>query len=298
MDRDQFLKTLNLIKTTAKENNNAINKSILEEVLSDLNLDKEQHQLVLEFLNNSKIKIYDKDFEEVKTDFLVESEEISNEDLTGYEEKEESWTDEETSADAIKEVPNGDKAGEADEAADDENSNSHIGLYKEEVNALSQLNDEEKQVLYQKAMNGDKDAKETIVCQYLNQVMEMAKLYEGQGVLYEDLVQEGNIGLIMGLDLLGCCESMEEIPGFLGKMIMDAMEASINEQSEESNFEETLLQKAEKIDKAVTKKKEELQRKIKISEVAELVEMTVDEIEEVLTLSGTHIHDIVRDNQA
>ena len=57
---------------------------------------------------------------------------------------------------------------------------------------------------------GDEEAKHELANSYLPKVVEIAKLYTGQGVPLEDLIGEGNIGLMMGLELLSCVESVDE----------------------------------------------------------------------------------------
>ncbi len=260
MKEEQFLRILNAIKQEAGENDNFIDKEYLDELLEELHLEREQYDMVLQYLENSKIKIRMQEMETV-------TDATSNTDFQESE-REEDTTD----------------------------TVSHINFYQDEVNALLKISGEESGLLYQQLIGGDKKAKEQITFQYLERVMGLAKLYEGQGVPYEDLVQEGNIGLLMGLDMLGCCESMEEIPGFLGKMIMDAMEACIHEQSRESDLEEMIVKKAEMINKAALNIKEERQRNANISEIEEILGMTEEEVREILTVAGEHIKNVNKHN--
>ncbi len=71
---------------------------------------------------------------------------------------------------------------------------------------------------------------------YLPQVIEISKLYTGQGVYIEDLVGEGNLALAQGVTMLGCLEHAKEAEGMLMKMVMDAMEELIQEDLTEKDI--------------------------------------------------------------
>lgn len=90
------------------------------------------------------------------------------------------------------------------------------------------------------AMAGDSLAQEKLCTAYLPQVVDVAKLYAGQGVYLEDLIGEGNVAVAMGVKMLGALEKPSEAEGMLGKMMMDAMEDYISEYAEESKRISTL----------------------------------------------------------
>ncbi|MFI3212050.1 MAG: hypothetical protein R3Y24_01775 [Eubacteriales bacterium] len=104
---------------------------------------------------------------------------------------------------------------------------NYLELYLEELQSLCELSDGEKYAITMGAMAGDVDDQRKLLESYLKEVVEIAKLYAGQGVLVEDLIGEGNVALTMGVTMLGCLEHPSEAEGMLGKMIMDAMEEYI-----------------------------------------------------------------------
>ena len=85
-------------------------------------------------------------------------------------------------------------------------------------------------------MAGETDAKKRLIEIYLPQVIEISKLYTGQGVYIEDLVGEGNLALAQGVTMLGCLEHAKEAEGMLMKMVMDAMEELIQEDLTEKDI--------------------------------------------------------------
>jgi RNA polymerase primary sigma factor len=71
-----------------------------------------------------------------------------------------------------------------------------IKSYLSEINKIPLLTDEEELELAIKSQQGDKRAKEKLVISNLKFVISVAKQYQNYGVLFEDLINEGNIGLI------------------------------------------------------------------------------------------------------
>lgn len=73
--------------------------------------------------------------------------------------------------------------------------------YLEEIYQIPLLSKEEMQELIFKAQNGDKEARETIINSNLRLVVSVAKYYLNRGVSFQDLIQEGNLGLMRAVNL-------------------------------------------------------------------------------------------------
>lgn len=75
-----------------------------------------------------------------------------------------------------------------------------LSTYLKEINRITLLTPEEEYELSVKAKNGDKKARELLINSNLRFVVNVAKKYQGQGLPIEDLIDEGNIGLMTALD--------------------------------------------------------------------------------------------------
>lgn len=75
-----------------------------------------------------------------------------------------------------------------------------LSTYLKEINRIPLLTPEEEYELSVKAKNGDKKARELLINSNLRFVVNVAKKYQGQGLPIEDLIDEGNIGLMTALD--------------------------------------------------------------------------------------------------
>ena len=101
---------------------------------------------------------------------------------------------------------------------------------------LSAAGKEKHHKIKKRRCNHETDAKKRLIEIYLPQVIEISKLYTGQGVYIEDLVGEGNLALAQGVTMLGCLEHAKEAEGMLMKMVMDAMEELIQEDLTEKDI--------------------------------------------------------------
>ena len=78
--------------------------------------------------------------------------------------------------------------------------NEVLSSYLEAIDRIPLLSYEEEYELALKAKEGDKKARDKIISANLRFVVSVAKKYRGQGMALEDLINEGNIGLVTAID--------------------------------------------------------------------------------------------------
>ena len=181
-----------------------------------------------------------------------------------------------------------DEPGKVDENLTDEDVN-YLNIYLDELKELPVVSDGEKRAVMMSAMAQDVTACNKLVEIFLPQVVEIAKLYAGQGALVEDLIGEGNVALATAVTMLDCVESIDEVEGFLGKMIMDAMQDYIGEDSDSKSVDEQILEKVNRIYEKAKEMAEELLRKVTVAELAKEMEIEEEEIYEAIRLSANHM---------
>ncbi len=79
-------------------------------------------------------------------------------------------------------------------------NDSVLSMYLKDINNIPLLTHEEEAELAVKAQNGDKAARNKIVNSNLRFVVKVAKKYQNHGLDLEDLISEGNIGLLTAID--------------------------------------------------------------------------------------------------
>lgn len=161
--------------------------------------------------------------------------------------------------------------------------------YVEQIKLLPVLSQGEKEANFLSAMAGDSTGKVKTIEILLGDIIDVAKLYTGQGVLLEDLIGEGNVALAMGVEMLGCLEKPDEVPGMLVKMAMDAMEALIQETEEESKIDRKIVDKVNEVSAEAKKLAESLNRKITVEELMEETSFSEKKIREAIRISGNRI---------
>lgn len=78
--------------------------------------------------------------------------------------------------------------------------NDNVRMYLKEIGRISLLSLDEEQELSRKIADGDEEAKKVLAESNLRLVVSIAKRYVGRGLLFLDLIQEGNIGLMKAVD--------------------------------------------------------------------------------------------------
>lgn len=173
-----------------------------------------------------------------------------------------------------------------------ESEMDYLEEYRKELNLLETVSEGEKEATILSAMAGEGAAQERLIKIFLPKVADVARLYTGQGVYLEDLIGEGNVALTIGVTMLGALEHAREAEGMLMHMIMDAMEAHIQENMQESEKDKKV---AGKVNKVADKAKElaaELHRKVTVKELSEETGMSERIIEDAMRMSGYAIEDL------
>lgn len=173
----------------------------------------------------------------------------------------------------------------------------YLEIYLEQLRNIEEVSEGEKEAITLSAMAGDPAAQNRLIELYLSDVVEVAKLYAGQGVFLEDLIGEGNVALAMGVTMLGCLEHAAEAQGMLGKMMMDAMEEHIAETVSNSKIDQRAVNKVNKVMEKAKELSEELRRKVTPEELAQESGLSVAEIMDAVRISGYRIEyiEVVRD---
>lgn len=182
-----------------------------------------------------------------------------------------------------------------DDYLTDEDKN-YLDTYLEEIEVLEKVSDGEKEAITMSAMAGDLDAQRKLIEIYIPQVIDVAKLYAGQGVFLEDLIGEGNLAVAMGVTQLGCLEHPSEAEGMLGKLMMDAMEDYITENVQAEDLDKKILEQVNDISEKAKELAESLNRKITPKELAEETGMGIEEILEAIRMSGDNIEYIEKES--
>lgn len=172
----------------------------------------------------------------------------------------------------------------------------YLEEYMESLSLIEPIDRKTMKEIMLSATAGDEQAQQVVLSQFLLQAVELSKLYAGQGILIEDLIGEGNLALTLAVQNLGCLEAegdiWEEVNGFLGKCMMEAMERLINEEADEKNIDQQIVDKVNRVADVARELSEEMRRKVSPEEICSNSELTLDDVEEAMKLSSNLIETI------
>ncbi len=169
---------------------------------------------------------------------------------------------------------------------------NYLQDYLDELAGLPTYSSGQVEAFALSAMAGEAEAAQKLIHHYLRDVVDIAKLYTGQGVFLEDLIGEGNMALTMGVSLLGSLEAPSEVQGMLVRLVMDAMEDCIQENASSEKLDKSV---ADKVNLVADKARElalELHRKVTPGELAQETGLSLRSILNACRISGFQIEDI------
>ncbi|MCQ2583925.1 MAG: RNA polymerase sigma factor RpoD/SigA [Treponema sp.] len=164
------------------------------------------------------------------------------------------------------------------------NEKSIINMYLKEINKIPLLSREEELDLAIKAKNGDSAAKNKIVNSNLRFVIQVAKKFQNRGLELEDLISEGNIGLLMAIDKFEPSRGYH----FISYAVWWIRQSILKAVSEKSRAIRLPLNKANELvriehaRKAVAGKKSEQQE---FEEIAQMLNMDAGKVREMINIS-------------
>lgn len=179
-----------------------------------------------------------------------------------------------------------------------EEERDYLQDYLNEIAALPSYSAGEIEAFTISAMAGEAEAQQKLVQGYLKDVLDVAKLYTGQGVFLEDLIGEGNVALAMGVSMLGSLEKPSEAQGMLAKLMMDAMEDYIQENAASAKTDRKVADKVNLVADKARELAEELHRKVTPEELARETGLSLKAIQDACRMSGFKIEDIGGENEA
>ena len=165
----------------------------------------------------------------------------------------------------------------------------YLSLYLKELEGLEKLSDGKKRALFMGAMNGERAAKDALITGLLTQVVDIARLYSGQGIALEDLIGEGNVALAVSMDVIEQEEDPKEAEEMVAGMIMRAMEELVNEDSLSKDAFETWAERANTVLDKARELSEDRMRRITVEELCSEAGFEKEFVREVIDVTGGKI---------
>ena len=179
------------------------------------------------------------------------------------------------------EIENAKVDDEFNNAEEDLSAEDIYRVYMEEIAAIPPCSEAENEKLLGEIRNGNKAARERLIEGNLKNALFFVQDYINKGVPMADLIQEASMELMMLADE-GFEGSFEKL---LESRIRVRMEEIINDQKKEADIEEEMLARVNVLQEVSKSMAEELGREAKLSELAERMKMTEDEVREIMKVT-------------
>lgn len=239
----------------AKKKKNSLEYQEISEFFKDMELDADEFEKILDFLETNNIdvlRIMDED--DIDDDIILDDEdevEVEKIDLS---------------------VPDGVSIEDP------------VRMYLKEIGKVPLLSAEEEIELAKRMELGDQEAKKRLAEANLRLVVSIAKRYVGRGMLFLDLIQEGNLGLIKAVEKFDYRKGYK-FSTYATWWIRQAITRAIADQARTIRIPVHMVETINKLIRVSRQLLQELGREPTPEEIAAEMNMPVDRVREILKIS-------------
>ena len=259
LSQEEFMKKIGDLITSGKQKKGVLEESEIRAEFKDLKLSEDQYELIVRVLEKNDIdvlQVVEDDDNEVPEDEL---------DII-----DENGEDEPDLLDLS--IP------------DSINIEDPVRMYLKEIGKVPLLTAEEEIELAKRMESGDEDAKKRLAEANLRLVVSIAKRYVGRGMLFLDLIQEGNLGLIKAVEKFDYNKGFK-FSTYATWWIRQAITRAIADQARTIRIPVHMVETINKLVRVSRQLLQELGREPTPDEIAERMEIPVERVREILKIS-------------
>ena len=253
----KFLERLKELVALGKKKKSILEIQEINDFFRDMDLSTEQMERVFEYLEANNIdvlRINSDDDDDVDLDAIMSDEEdvdVENIDLS---------------------VPDGVSVEDP------------VRMYLKEIGKVPLLSAEREIELAQRMEEGDEEAKKELAEANLRLVVSIAKRYVGRGMLFLDLIQEGNLGLIKAVEKFDYHKGYK-FSTYATWWIRQAITRAIADQARTIRIPVHMVETINKLIRVSRQLLQELGREPTPEEIAKELDMPVERVREILKIS-------------
>ena len=262
MNMGKFSEKLVGLLELAKKKKNVLEYQEISDYFKDQPLDAEQMDKIFDFLEASGVDVLR--ITENSADDLMLDDDM---DIDGLDDEEEVELDKIDLS-----VPEGVSIEDP------------VRMYLKEIGKVPLLSAEEEIKLAKKMEQGDENAKKRLAEANLRLVVSIAKRYVGRGMLFLDLIQEGNLGLIKAVEKFDYRKGYK-FSTYATWWIRQAITRAIADQARTIRIPVHMVETINKLIRVSRQLLQELGREPTPEEIAEEMDMPVDRVREILKIS-------------
>ena len=240
----------------AKKKKNVLEYQEISEFFADMPLEEEQFEKILEVLDQNNVDVLR----------ITEDDDVDTEEIILTEEDEVDVENLDLS------IPDGISIEDP------------VRMYLKEIGKVPLLSAEEEIELAKRMELGDEEAKKRLAEANLRLVVSIAKRYVGRGMLFLDLIREGNLGLIKAVEKFDYRKGYK-FSTYATWWIRQAITRAIADQARTIRIPVHMVETINKLIRVSRQLLQELGREPSPEEIAEEMRMPVDRVREILKIS-------------
>ncbi len=260
--RENFEELLKQLVEFGKSKKGVLELNEINDFLKDESLTVEQLEMIYQYLEEHKIDVL-----RVMNDDFVDDDILLDDDDSRFDASAEEEIDIE-SIDLLEGVGTEDP----------------VRMYLKEIGMVPLLTPEEEMELAKRKAEGDQYAKDRLIESNLRLVVSIAKRYTGRGMSFLDLVQEGNLGLIKGVEKFDY-EKGYKLSTYATWWIRQSVTRALADQARTIRVPVHMVETINKLSKMQRKLTLELGYEPSMAELAEALNMTEDKVIEIMQIA-------------
>lgn len=266
MEKDDFLDKLKRLVEVAKTKHNALDITEINDFFKGENLSPEKMEQIYSFLEEKNIDVVPVIDDAALADdsLLLDDDDVDMDDSFMKD-------SEDIELDAV-------------DLLEGIGTEDPVRMYLKEIGTVPLLTTEEELTLAKRKAEGDEYAKERLIEANLRLVVSIAKRYTGRGMSFLDLVQEGNLGLIKGVEKFDYTKGYK-LSTYATWWIRQSVTRALADQARTIRVPVHMVETINKMSKMQRKLTLELGYEPSVAELAEALDMTEDKVMEIMQIA-------------
>lgn len=264
VEKEVFLDKLKKLVALGKSKQNALDATEINDFFAGDNLGPEQMDEIYNYLEHSNIDVVP-----VIDDAVLADDSMLLDDLD--DDYREDKDGEDIDLDAI-------------DLLEGIGTEDPVRMYLKEIGTVPLLSADEELRLAKRKAEGDESAKERLIEANLRLVVSIAKRYTGRGMSFLDLVQEGNLGLIKGVEKFDYTKGYK-LSTYATWWIRQSVTRALADQARTIRVPVHMVETINKMSKMQRKLTLELGYEPSVTELAEALEMSEDKVMEIMQIA-------------
>lgn len=264
VEKEVFLDKLKKLVALGKSKQNALDATEINDFFGGDNLGPEQMDEIYNYLEHSNIDVVP-----VIDDAMLADDSMLLDDLD--DDYREDKDGEDIDLDAI-------------DLLEGIGTEDPVRMYLKEIGTVPLLSADEELRLAKRKAEGDESAKERLIEANLRLVVSIAKRYTGRGMSFLDLVQEGNLGLIKGVEKFDYTKGYK-LSTYATWWIRQSVTRALADQARTIRVPVHMVETINKMSKMQRKLTLELGYEPSVTELAEALEMSEDKVMEIMQIA-------------